>query len=142
MDTNAPMTAAVAVANNTVHQTTTYTFSVTFTVAHITGDQLVVTFPAEIVPPTSPSCTALSGLASVSCSTFSQAVTATMTFGTFPADFKVSFSINSVQNYDVESTVNFAFQSQTTGLFKMEYLAASPVSFVSDTLTSVTVNND
>lgn len=65
-----------------------------------------------------------------------------MTFGTFPADFKVSFSINSVQNYDVESTVNFAFQSQTTGLFKMEYLAASPVSFVSDTLTSVTVNND
>lgn len=142
MDTNAALSATITVANNTVHQTTTYTFSIVFTVAHISGDQLVLTFPSEIVPPGTPSCTALTGFTSVGCTTFSQTVTVTMGFTTFPVDYKASFSIGGVQNYDVTATVAFAFQTQTAGLYKMEYLASATVSFVADTLTSVGVNND
>jgi hypothetical protein len=91
MNTNAPLSATITPTNNTVHQTTTYTFSLAFTVAHKTGDQLIITFPEQVTPPASSNCMPLLGLTGMSCTVVGQEVTVTMSFGVFPVDFRVSF---------------------------------------------------
>lgn len=45
MDTEASLTASISLASNIVHTSTTYTFDVTFSVTHVTGDKLIVTLP-------------------------------------------------------------------------------------------------
>ena len=142
MDTMAPLTATITPTSFVVNQPNMYTFVVVFTATHVTGDYLTIVFPSSMSPPSTPSCTSVSGLTAAACSIVSGNIKVIMTFGGgFPSNKTVSFNISSVTNGQLAQSNDFSIQSSDTNNFAME-TGTSSVTYTPATITTVSVNNN
>lgn len=100
MDTAAPIAGfSVTTTNNTVSQIANYTFAFTFLTTHYSGDRVVLNIPTEITIGSGFQCTPVLGLIAVACTqTSSTVIEVVLTFGTFPTDFKIGFTITGFTN--------------------------------------------
>lgn len=87
---------------------------VTFSTGHVTGDKVVLTIPSEVVIGAGFQCEVVMGLAIVGCiQTGGNVVEVTMTFSTFPSDYKVAFMITGFTNNWVASPSTISLQTTT-----------------------------
>jgi len=106
-----PATSAsfsITTLSSIVHAYTQYNLTINTVNPHISGDYFYLTIPLSMSFSVAPSCSSISGIASVSCSMINSTVlvvnyTATPTLNT------TKISITSIRNYDVSGT-NIQFQ--------------------------------
>ncbi len=96
---------SVVPISQTVHALTGYTISITFAVPHQSGDYFTFSVDPTMTI-SSLNCTAISGVASVSCFLFSSSSINT-TFTSVPSN-SVQITISLIRNYDISNTgINF-----------------------------------
>lgn len=94
----------ISASNSIVNQQANYTFTLTFSTTHNSNDKVVLTIPSEIAIGTGFQCSVVTGLAIVGCTqTKAMTIDVTMTFSTFPSDYKVAFMITGFTNNWVAS---------------------------------------
>lgn len=103
-----------------VGNVTSYTFQVTHIISpHSATDYLTISFPSLMALPGTLSCTAVSGVTSVSCMSLSTSQLKII-YNTTPGA-TVQISLSGVTNYLVgDQTVNYALAIYDSGDFKME----------------------
>lgn len=98
----------VAPISVTVGQSTNYNFQIVHTVtAHAINDYAIITIPSLMTLPTTPSCTAVSGIASITC--FAMTNTQLKVTYTAVPSTTIVIGLQSFTNYLVgDQTVNYA----------------------------------
>ncbi len=105
---------SIAAQNSTVNAATSYTFEVRFQTTHYTNDKVILTFPSEITIGAGFQCSAVSGLALVSCTqTAASQIAVTLTFSTFPSNYTVSFQITMFTNNWVTTPSSISLTTTT-----------------------------
>ena len=125
-----------------VGEITSYSFQVTQSITpHSSGDYLIITTPALMSVPGTPSCLAQAGITSISCVALSSNQLK-ITYASSPGG-SVQASVSGITNYLVgDQTVNYALAIFDSGDYKMEEYLVQGVTYSESTLTSVTTNND
>lgn len=131
----------VSTLSQTVHAITQYTFSVTAVVPRTAGNYFILTIPNTMAF-SGHVCSSVSGVGNVSCvlsNTTSLVVTLVLT----PNSLTVVIAISSIRNYDISSTaVPFQLFFYSANDYMMEATPIRSLTYNSDTLTTVTVNNN
>ena len=131
---------ALSPTSLTVHTSTSYTLSFTFSVPHISGDYFSFSIDPSMAFVT-PSCTAVSGISSVSCAT-SNSTTLVITLLAVP-QASAQISISSIQNYDVSGTaIPFKADFFNAAGYAMESTNTVTQIYTQDAITVYSINNN
>ena len=123
----------VSPASLLVHQTTTYSISLSFYGPSSSGDYLILSLPLGMAVTDPPSCTAVSGVAALNC-IFTDSTHLTITLLALPAN-SISLTASSLQNYDVSSTpVTLQMQTYSSAGYLQEQAVSAPLAFSPDSL--------
>jgi hypothetical protein len=123
-----------------VGSSTTYTFALSFYGTHSSGEHLMLSLPDGMAVVGTPVCTALSGIASVACSS-ANASNLQIDLTAMPTN-AISFSASSLQNYQVSSTlVSLQLVAYSAANYASEHTSAASLSFTAATL-AVSVSHD
>jgi hypothetical protein len=124
-----------------VHATTIYTFAITFYGTHTSGDYLSLTLPTGMSFSGTPTCTPLSGIASISC-TVANSSLLQVTMVANPGS-SVSFSVSNVVNYGVANTnVVFSMTIYNAAGYATEQTPNASLSYSPAAITASVVENN
>ena len=125
----------------TVDATNTYTFSLTFYSTPSVNDYLLLTFPTGMTTAATPTCSAISGIAAVSCST-SNSSHLVVNLVAVPSS-SISFSATNIKNYQLSGTaLNLQLITYSSNTYGSEQTPSVSVTFTPSSLTTTTNNDD
>ena len=130
----------IAPSSLVVASVVSYTFTIALAIdIHQSNDYMLIGLPALMVVPSTPSCVAISGIASINCIAAS-ALTLKVVLTSAPTAGSIVFSLGTVQNYRVAETLGFSLDIFNSGNYAMESKSSSTVTFVKSTISSSSLN--
>lgn len=88
---------AITPSSNIVGSSTTYSFQIAHFIVHSVNDYAIIKFPSIMTIPSTPSCSATSGITSVNCVSMSN-TELKVTYSSTPST-TIQFTVASVTNY-------------------------------------------